>query len=86
MNLGGDPASGAGERTGIDRSVASVAALRSLPEVQAELAGPGAAIADLGARVVGEGANLAVIEAKSTGDLLFRERVGGTWLASPIQV
>lgn len=45
-----------------------------------------AAIADLGARVVSEGANLAVIEAKSAGDLLFRERVGGVWLASPIQV
>jgi len=35
---------------------------------------------------VSEGANLAVIEAKSAGDLLFRERVGGVWLASPIQV
>lgn len=52
------------------------------------LAGSGgdAAIADLGARVVSEGANLAVIEAKSAGDLLFRERVGGVWLASPVQV
>jgi hypothetical protein len=52
------------------------------------LAGSGAdaAIAELGARVVSEGANLAVIEAKSAGDLLFRERVGGVWLASPIQV
>lgn len=52
------------------------------------LAGSGAdaAIADLGARVVSEGANLSVIEAKSTGDLLFRERVGGVWLASPIHV
>ena len=44
------------------------------------------AIAELGARVVSEGANLAIIEAKSSGDLLFRERVGGIWLASPIQV
>jgi len=52
------------------------------------LAGPesDAVIADLGARVVNEGANLAVIEAKSAGDLLFRERVGGLWLASPIEV
>lgn len=52
------------------------------------LAGSGsdAAIADLGARVVSEGANLAVIEAKSTGDLLFREQLGGVWLASPVQV
>lgn len=45
-----------------------------------------AAIADLGARVVSEGANLVIIEAKSVGELLFRERVGGVWLASPIQV
>jgi hypothetical protein len=45
-----------------------------------------AAIADLGARAVSEGANLAVIEAKSPGDLLFREQVGGIWLASPVQV
>lgn len=45
-----------------------------------------AAIGDLGARVVNEGANLAIIEAKSPGELLFRERVGGLWLASPIQI
>ncbi|MDB6100248.1 MAG: hypothetical protein JWO52_247 [Gammaproteobacteria bacterium] len=45
-----------------------------------------AAVADLGARVVNEGANLAIIEAKSAGELLFRERVGGVWLASPVQV
>jgi hypothetical protein len=45
-----------------------------------------AAIAELGARVVSEGANLAIIEARSSGDLLFRERVGDIWLASPIQV
>jgi hypothetical protein len=45
-----------------------------------------AAIADLGARVVNEGANLAIIEAKSPGDLLFREQVSGIWLASPVQV
>ena len=45
-----------------------------------------AAIADLGARVVNEGANLAVIETKSPGELLFRERAGGIWLASPVQV
>ena len=45
-----------------------------------------AAIGDLGARVVNEGANLAIIEAKSPGELLFRERVGGIWLASPVQV
>lgn len=45
-----------------------------------------AAVGDLGARVVNEGANLAIIEAKSSGELLFRERVGGLWLASPIQI
>ena len=31
-------------------------------------------------------ANLAVIETKSAGELLFREQVGGVWLASPVQV
>jgi hypothetical protein len=45
-----------------------------------------AAIGDLDARVVNEGANLGVIEAKSSGELLFRERVDGLWLASPVQI
>lgn len=45
-----------------------------------------ASIGDLDARVVNEGANLAVIEAKSPGELLFREKVDGLWLASPIQI
>jgi hypothetical protein len=44
------------------------------------------AIGELDARVVNDGANLAIIEAKSTGELLFRERLDGVWLASPIQV
>ncbi len=44
------------------------------------------ALADLGARVVDDGANFAVIEVQSPGDLLFRERVGNAWLASPIHV
>lgn len=44
------------------------------------------ALSDLGARLVTEGANLAVIETKSTGELLFRERMNGLWLASPIQI
>lgn len=44
------------------------------------------AIRELGAHTVNEGFNLATIEAKSPGDLLFRERVNGVWLASPIQV
>ena len=45
-----------------------------------------AAIGDLDARVVNEGANLGVIEAKSSGELLFREQIDGLWLASPIQI
>jgi hypothetical protein len=45
-----------------------------------------AAIGDIGARTVKEGANLVIIEAKSPGELLFRERVGGLWLASPIHI
>lgn len=44
------------------------------------------ALGALDARVVTEGANLAVIEAKSAGELLFREKVHGIWLASAIQV
>ena len=44
------------------------------------------ALADLGARIVNEGANFVIIEVKSAGDLLFRERIGNAWLASPIQV
>lgn len=46
----------------------------------------GDALADLGARVVNEGANFVVIEVKSSGDLLFRERIGNAWFASPIHV
>lgn len=63
--------------------------LSSISQVRSRLlagSAADAAIAELGARVVSEGANLAIIEAKSSGDLLFRERVGGVWLASPIQV
>lgn len=63
--------------------------LSSVSQVRCRvLIGPAAdaAIGELGARVVKEGANLAIIEAKSPGELLFRERVGGIWLASPIQV
>lgn len=63
--------------------------LTSVSQVRVRLLGGSnadAAIGGLGARVVTEGANLAIIEAKSTGDLLFRERVDGIWLANPIQV
>lgn len=45
-----------------------------------------AALGELNARVVNEGANLVVIEAKSECGLLFRERLDDVWLASPIQV
>jgi len=41
---------------------------------------------DLDARVVKEGANFAVIEASTSGELFFREHLAGVWLASPIQV
>ena len=44
-----------------------------------------AALGELAVRPVSEGANLVVIDAKSPGDLLFRQRVDGVWLASPIQ-
>jgi hypothetical protein len=44
------------------------------------------ALGTLDARVVNEGANLAVIEVKSSGEMLFREKLGDVWLASPIQV
>lgn len=63
--------------------------LSSVSQVRARLligSNADAAIRDLGARIVNEGSNLAIIEAKSPGDLLFRERVGGIWLASPVQV
>ncbi len=55
--------------------------VRLLPSTNADRA-----MTELGARVVNEGANLAVIETKSAGELLFRQNVGGVWLASPIQV
>lgn len=49
---------------------------------------PGAtqAIGELGARAVTEGTNFTVVESQSLGELLFRKRVNGIWLASPIQV
>ena len=40
----------------------------------------------LDARFVDKGANLAVIEVKSAGELLFREFANGIWLASAVQV
>ncbi len=84
------------DANGVEYAVSSEAAaqryspfLSSISQVRCRLlAGPGldSVIANLGARAVGEGANLVIIEAGSPGDLLFRERVGGVWLASPIQV
>jgi hypothetical protein len=44
------------------------------------------ALSDLDARVVTEGLNFVVIEAKSSEELLFREHIAGAWLASPVQV
>ena len=44
------------------------------------------AIGGLNARAVSEGSNLAIIDSKSAGEFLFRERVGEAWLASPVQV
>lgn len=44
------------------------------------------ALGAIGARAVNEGANLTVIDTKSSSELLFREKVGGCWLASPLQV
>ena len=63
--------------------------LSSVSQVRARVligADADAAISDLGARIVNEGANLAIFEAKSPGELLFREKVGGLWLASPVQI
>ena len=40
----------------------------------------------LDAHLVDQGANLTVFDVKSTGEMLFREKVGEIWLASPIQV
>jgi hypothetical protein len=45
-----------------------------------------AAISELDARVVTEGGNFTIIETRSPGEFLFKERVGSVWLANPIQV
>lgn len=44
------------------------------------------ALSILRAQPVTEGANLSLIDAKPPGELLFRQKVGEVWLASPIQV
>lgn len=43
-------------------------------------------IVDLDARPVDEGANLLLVETKSTSEFLFRERIEDIWFASPILV
>ena len=63
--------------------------LSTVPQVRCRLPdGPAAdrALGALDARFVGQGANLAVIEVKSPGELLFREFVNGIWLAGAVQV
>jgi hypothetical protein len=45
-----------------------------------------AAVGELEARVVTEGANLLIIETSSHAEFLFKERLGSVWLASPVQV
>lgn len=40
----------------------------------------------LEAHIVNQGANLTVTDVKSTGEMLFREKVGDAWLVSPVQV
>lgn len=42
--------------------------------------------AELRAQPVNEGANLEVIETRSQGEFLFRQRVGQLWVVSPVQV
>ena len=63
--------------------------LSNVSQVRARVLGGAnadAAIGELNARPVSEGANFSVIEAKSLGELLFRELLGDLWLASPIQI
>ncbi len=63
--------------------------LSTVSQVRCRLLASPAADRTLGAldaRVVDQGANLAVIEVKSPGELLFRESVNGVWLASTVQV
>jgi hypothetical protein len=45
-----------------------------------------AALTAMNAHEVGEGANLAIIDAKSTGEFLFRKQADGLWWANPVQV
>ena len=63
--------------------------LSTVSQVRCRLMAGAAADEVLGAldgHIVDQGANLVVIEVKLSGELLFRELVDGTWLASPVQV
>ena len=63
--------------------------LSTVSQVRCRLLGGSAADRALGAldaRVVDQGANLAVIEVNSLSELLFRESVNGIWLAGAVQV
>ena len=71
----------AGQRYAPFLSTVSQVRCRLMPGAAAD-----GALSALDAHIVDQGANLALIEVKSSGELLFRELVDGTWLASPIQV
>ena len=43
-------------------------------------------LASLDGRLVTEGANVDILETKTQGEFLFREKVDQLWLASPVQV
>ncbi len=43
-------------------------------------------LADFDARLVTEGANVDILETKTHGEFLFKEKIDGVWLASPVQV
>ncbi|RRD41470.1 hypothetical protein EII18_09140 [Comamonadaceae bacterium OH3737_COT-264] len=63
--------------------------LSHVPQVRVRLpsgASADAALAELGARPVHEGANLGIIETQPPGELLFSQHIDGLWLASPIQI
>lgn len=62
-------------------SSVSQARCRLIPGTAAD-----AALAALNARPVAEGTNLSLIDVKSPDELLFRQKLIGVWLASPIQV
>jgi hypothetical protein len=63
--------------------------LSVVSRVTCRLASGGAAqnvYSELDARPVSEGANLDIIETKSRGEFLFKQRIDSLWLASPVQV